>query len=103
MEVLLVVVGIVIYFIPSFIGNDRRNFAGIFVLNLLLGWTFIGWVGSLIWALLDDKKVIYPAPKYSHHSQTSAVDQIVKLTLLREKGAITEAEYQNEKQKILNR
>jgi hypothetical protein len=25
--------------------------AGIIVLNLLLGWTVLGWVGALIWAV----------------------------------------------------
>lgn len=109
MEILLVIVGIVIYFIPYFIGSDRRNSAGIFILNLFLGWTLIGWVGALIWALVDDKKITYSDPsKFSQltgsssPTGSSSVDQIVKLASLRDSGAITEAEYQKEKQKILN-
>ncbi|MDD3760412.1 MAG: superinfection immunity protein [Acidithiobacillus sp.] len=49
---------IVVYFIPSIVAYARRtqNFLAIFLLNLFLGWSLLGWVGSLIWALLDEKK-----------------------------------------------
>jgi hypothetical protein len=41
------------YFLPSIIALIRRsnNAGGIFLLNLLLGWTFIGWIVSLVWAI----------------------------------------------------
>ena len=40
------------YFIPTFIAYSRRhvNRGAILLLNLLLGWTFLGWVGALIWS-----------------------------------------------------
>lgn len=38
------------YFLPAIIGRDKRDAAGIFFLNLFLGWTVIGWVIALIWA-----------------------------------------------------
>ena len=44
------------YFLPSIIGGDKKRFAGIFVLNLFLGWTVLGWIASLIWAVSDTKK-----------------------------------------------
>jgi hypothetical protein len=49
---LLVIVGAV-YFVPTIIAGSRkhRNSAGIFFLNLFLGWTLIGWVGALIWSV----------------------------------------------------
>jgi hypothetical protein len=53
--VLIIFVG-VIYFIPSFWAMDKRNTGAIFVLNLFLGWTLIGWVGALIWAIIDKDK-----------------------------------------------
>jgi hypothetical protein len=42
------------YFIPSFIAGIRkhRKSGTICALNLLLGWTGIGWVIALIWALV---------------------------------------------------
>ena len=48
-----ILVGIAVYFIPTAIAFFRghHNTLAIFGLNLLLGWTFIGWVASLIWSL----------------------------------------------------
>jgi hypothetical protein len=41
-----------LYFLPSIIAisRDHRNAGPIFLLNLLLGWTFIGWVVALVWS-----------------------------------------------------
>lgn len=43
----------VIYFIPSIVANNRqhKNKAAIIVLNTALGWTLIGWVVALVWAV----------------------------------------------------
>ena len=49
--IVVLILGVLIYFIPSIVGKDKRNAGAIFVLNLLLGWTIIGWVGALIWAM----------------------------------------------------
>jgi len=40
------------YFLPTMIALARQHHNGlaIFVLNLLLGWTFLGWVIALIWS-----------------------------------------------------
>jgi hypothetical protein len=46
--------GLLLYFLPSIIGRDKRDAAGIFLLNLLLGWTVIGWIIALIWAVSVD-------------------------------------------------
>jgi hypothetical protein len=57
-SILLVIIILPIYFIPSIIGWRTKYAVGIFVLNLFLGWTFLGWVGALIWAVsapLDTK------------------------------------------------
>jgi hypothetical protein len=45
-----------LYFAPTLIAGHvkHRQITGIFLLNLLLGWTFIGWVAALIWAVLKD-------------------------------------------------
>lgn len=52
---LLSVVGLCLYFLPFIVGYNKRNSTAIFALNLLLGWTFVGWVISLVWALTKDK------------------------------------------------
>ena len=38
------------------IGYNKKHSAGIILLNLFLGWTFLGWLGSLIWACCDPVK-----------------------------------------------
>lgn len=53
---IVLVVCIVIYFIPFFVAGSKRNATAIGWLNLFLGWTIIGWVGALIWALYEDKE-----------------------------------------------
>lgn len=41
------------YFIPALIASRRKHHqrTAIFLLNLLLGWTFLGWVGALVWSV----------------------------------------------------
>ena len=52
----VVVVGI--YLLPSFVAAGRRckSGAGVLVVNLFLGWTFIGWVVALAWAACGEVK-----------------------------------------------
>jgi len=56
--VLLGVVGFVLHFLPTFIAGNRhaQNFWWIFVINFFFGWTLIGWVIALVWALQDRPK-----------------------------------------------
>lgn len=48
--------GFVMYFLPSIVAlaRSKRDLAGIIVLNFFLGWTMIGWVVALVWALKTD-------------------------------------------------
>jgi Na+/proline symporter len=48
---IIFVIILIPYFIPSVIAKKTSNAVPIFLLNLFLGWTFIGWIGALIWAL----------------------------------------------------
>lgn len=51
--IILAVVGIFLYFFPTCIAKKRKhpNLAGIFIVNLFFGWSVIGWVGALVWAV----------------------------------------------------
>lgn len=44
---------LVIYFLPTILAINRgiEPKGGVFVVNLFLGWTFLGWVGALAWAV----------------------------------------------------
>lgn len=46
------VFGVCILFLPTGVAKIRNhpNTLAIFLLNLFLGWTFIGWVAALLWA-----------------------------------------------------
>jgi Superinfection immunity protein len=52
MEPVVIVVGGVLYLAPTFLSAARghHNSTAIFLLNLFLGWTVIGWVAALVWA-----------------------------------------------------
>lgn len=45
-----------IYLLPTICAWNRRhrNDRAIFVLNLLLGWTLIGWILAMVWAWTDN-------------------------------------------------
>jgi len=46
---------LLLYFLPTVIVLARRHQDGlaIFMLNLLLGWTALGWIVALIWSLTE--------------------------------------------------
>ena len=52
----LIAAAIASYFVPTLVAGirNKRNTLAIFALNLFLGWTFLGWVGCLVWSLLRD-------------------------------------------------
>jgi uncharacterized membrane protein YqaE (UPF0057 family) len=47
-----------LYFLPTLVVKIRgaKCAGGVFVLNLFLGWTVIGWLAGLIWAASTPKK-----------------------------------------------
>ncbi|MDR7370651.1 superinfection immunity protein [Flavobacterium aquidurense] len=48
------------YFFPSYLCRNHQNPIPISVLNLFLGWTIIGWICALIWALnFNNKNYLY--------------------------------------------
>lgn len=49
-----ILMGVAVYFLPTFIGFRKQNGGAIFALNLLLGWTVLGWVAALVWAMTKD-------------------------------------------------
>ena len=51
--VLTVLIGGALYILPTIIASNvkHHNAAAIFILNLLLGWTVLGWIAALIWSL----------------------------------------------------
>ncbi|TRZ48079.1 superinfection immunity protein [bacterium] len=54
LELLLVILIFALYFLPTLIAflRQHKNKLAIFLLNLLLGWTVLGWVVSLVWSVI---------------------------------------------------
>jgi hypothetical protein len=50
---------ILFYFVPSILAMIRhhRQRSAIFVLNIFLGWTVIGWVGALVWSFTKPTQI----------------------------------------------
>lgn len=49
-----------LYFLPTLIGRHKADALGIFLVNLLFGWTVIGWIIALIWACAAGNYVAVP-------------------------------------------
>ena len=54
LELLLVILIFAFYFLPTLIAflRQHKNKLAIFLLNLLLGWTVLGWAVSLVWSVM---------------------------------------------------
>jgi type VI protein secretion system component VasK len=72
---LLLLVVALLYFVPTVIAfnRDHQNTRGIFILNVLIGWTVLGWIACLVWAATAVEKPynsdggrirITPDPRY---------------------------------------
>jgi predicted RNA-binding Zn-ribbon protein involved in translation (DUF1610 family) len=66
----LIILALLLYFVPSIVGWNKENATSIKLLNLLLGWTVIGWIVALIWAATSPRLAdyLYTCPKcgYAH-------------------------------------
>jgi hypothetical protein len=58
-NIVLIVVVLGCYWLPSIIGCLRRSPAlfNIVVLNALLGWTVVGWAVAFTWAVRDSGRI----------------------------------------------
>ena len=54
-------ISLAIYFIPVVIAYVRKhnNITAITILTIFLGWTFLGWLAAVFWALNSDVKEEY--------------------------------------------
>lgn len=51
--ILVIVVMLALYFLPSYVAyrTKHKDQVAILALNLLAGWTLVGWIISFVWAL----------------------------------------------------
>ncbi len=105
---ILLALAVLVYFIPTIVAGKRGhpNGTSIFLLNLFLGWTAIGWLAALIWSASAISDYAVPAPT-PITAATEAKDEdpyrkLEKLADLKERGHLTAEEFEAEKAKILN-
>jgi Superinfection immunity protein len=74
-------------FLPTLVAKSRNhpNTLPIFLVNLFFGWTFIGWVVSLVWACMRPAQPVlyapvYPAVMASSHRPAAANSAVSILT-----------------------
>ena len=60
-----ILVMLAVYFVPAMVAASRKhnNLTAIFALNLLLGWTVLGWVAAIVWALTGNITNRGPTPQ----------------------------------------
>ncbi len=53
LDIVLIVLIFSLYFLPFLIAalRQHKNTLAIFLLNIALGWTFLGWITALIWSV----------------------------------------------------
>lgn len=56
---IVIIISLISYFLPTVIAmlRGKSNTFAILLLNLFLGWTFIGWIVALVWSVTNDIKV----------------------------------------------
>ena len=96
-KILLILIILPLYFLPYIIGRKKTFAKQLFILNLFLGCTFIGWVIALVWAFKNETTGQVEKNINEHTMAT-----IEKLNQLRKDGVITEEEFSIQKHKLLN-
>ena len=89
---------VIVYMAPSIIGSKKTNINAILALNILLGWTLIGWVVALTWALTKEEPKIIPK---ENNEAISITDELIKLKELKDNGTISHEEFDKLKNKLL--
>ena len=49
--IILWILGLIVYFLPSVFAYGKPQFKPVFVLNLFLGWLIVPWVIAMMWAV----------------------------------------------------
>jgi len=90
-----------VYLTPTLIALGRRHKAlgAILALNIFLGWSLLGWVAALVWALTNPKP---DQPVVVNTGPSNMADELAKLAELRDKGVLTEEEFQARKAALLS-
>lgn len=98
--IFIVVISLLIYFLPAIIASSQKkeNAGAVLALNFLLGWTLIGWVIALVWAMTKDRQ-----PIVTNTTAPSTADELTKLADLKERGILSDEEFEAKKRQFLSK
>lgn len=105
--IIILLVCVVIYFIPTFIANGRKthNENGIAIVNVLLGWTVVGWIIALIMACgsrsKDTVEIIEEIEPEEIVEKPDRVAMLERIAKLKADGVLSDEEFNDEKKRIL--
>lgn len=93
--------GCIAYFIPTAIAraHSHSNLAGVFSVNLFLGWTLLGWVAALVWALYRSPAA---SPPPIPLPPSNVEDRLRTLSKLKSDGLISDEEFQAKRSAVLS-
>ncbi|WP_375123599.1 superinfection immunity protein [Pseudomonas sp. LW8] len=91
------------YFLPSFNAFSRKHPDRwpIFMLDLFLGWTIVGWVVSLVWSVSQITSPEMTRVPSQSQPEADKYQKLERIGSLKEKGLLTESEFEAEKAKLL--
>ncbi len=92
---------VVLYFIPAMVAVERghRNTVAICVLNVLLGWTLLGWVVALVWAFTSNSE--QADVSVTANTDMATVNDVGLLADMFERGLLTRDEFDEMKRRAL--
>lgn len=53
---IIFVIAFLLYFLPTFNARGKKHLWGVFMVNLFLGWTIVGWLIAFIWSFSNYKE-----------------------------------------------
>jgi len=105
---------LLLYFLPTILAFSRKknNKSIIFLVMFFLGWSVIGWIVSLVWAISPDNSqtiIVNNTPTNSEEklpfNRESAYDEklnnLQKLKDLLDSGVLSKTEFEEQKSKVL--
>lgn len=92
------ITSLIIYFLPTIFARKKAFVLKVFFLNLLLGWTVLGWLVALAWAF--KKPTQLSQTESNINDNTNA--ELEKLNLLLKNDVITDEEFDSQKHKLVS-
>lgn len=81
-HIIVLLVALALYLLPGMIASSRqhKNATAIWVLNILLGWSMLGWIAALVWSFTNPgaQPVVLPIADNPWKSAKPVEDELKK-------------------------